>query len=363
MTTTVAADPKHASDLVAAAEQGEAFSEAIRPLNDKEFALFTALIEREAGIHLSEVKKALLVGRLSKRLRELGLRSFMAYYRRVTEDDPAEKTQMIDRICTNETHFFREPRQFEFLVDTVFPEWQARAMAGRRSRRIRVWSAACSTGEEPYTLAMVLLDHFSPQLGWQIEILASDLSTRVLDRASAATYPIERTAEIPEHYLHKYMLKGMRSQEGLMRAGPAIRSLIRFAQVNLVEPSYPVVGTFDLIFCRNILIYFEMATKRRVIDQLLSALEPDGLLFLGHAESLSGLNDRVRSVGPTVYALTERAAVQPRIAAPARPLPAPLTPRATPATLAARRSLARLATAAARPGLGQSRHRRARTLR
>ncbi len=269
-------------------------------ISAKEFAQFQGLIHREAGIYLSEVKQALVVGRLSRRLRELQLGSFGAYYRMV-EADEEERVRMLDCICTNETHFFREPRQFEFLEQQVFPEWAARAASGLMPRRIRVWSAACSTGEEPYSLAMTLLARFPPSSGWNLEILASDLSTRALDRAKAGLWRIDRASEIPQAFLRAFMLRGTGAQEGVMKAGPEIRSLIRFERVNLNQTRYPVRGPFDLVFCRNVLIYFDLASKARVVDRLLNQLAPDGYLFLGHAESLTGLTARVRSVGPTVY--------------------------------------------------------------
>ncbi len=266
-------------------------------ISAKEFALFRDLIHRESGIFLSEAKKALVVGRLGRRLRELGLASLGAYYRLLAEGDEQERVRMLDCICTNETHFFREPRQFEFLEQQVFPEWAARAAP----RRIRAWSAACSTGEEPYSLAMTLLAHFPPSSGWTLEILASDLSTRALDQARAGLWSIDKAREIPERYLKAFMLRGRGRQEGVMKAGPEIRSLVRFQRVNLNQDRYPVAGPFDLVFCRNVLIYFDAASKARVVHRLLDQLAPGGFLFLGHAESLTGVSDGGRSVGPTVY--------------------------------------------------------------
>jgi chemotaxis protein methyltransferase CheR len=274
----------------------------IRPITDREFSLFRELIYKEAGIYLSPIKKPLLMGRLTRRLRELGLQSFEAYYRLVLENGEEERIRLLDAISTNETHFFREPKQFEFLEQRLLPEWSREAELGRRSREIRVWSAGCSTGEEPYSLAMVLLLYFPFTSGWKIEILATDLSTRALDRARKAIWPIEKTKEIPPRYLHPFMLKGTRSQEGKIKAGPEIRSVIQFERLNLNEEVYPASEPFDLIFCRNVLIYFDAESKQRVIDRLLLALSPWGYLFIGHAESLTGLADRVRSVLPTVYA-------------------------------------------------------------
>src|SRR6185369_14070286 len=189
-----------------------------RILTPREFRLFQALIQREAGIHLSEAKKVLVEGRLARRLRDLGL-DFADYYRLV-ESDPRERVHMLDCICTNETHFFREPRQFEFLESQVFPEWRARAEAGRMARRVRVWRAGCSTGEEPYSVAMAFLAAFPPASGWQIDIVATDLSTRVLDRAQAAVWPIDKAKEIPDPYLKAFMLRGTGPEDGRMKAGP-----------------------------------------------------------------------------------------------------------------------------------------------
>jgi chemotaxis protein methyltransferase CheR len=275
----------------------------IPQISDKEFGLFQSLIHREVGIHLNESKKALLVGRLARRLRELGLNSFEDYYSHVVDErGDNEKVLMFDCISTNETQFFREPWQFEFLEHKVFPEWQARADVGLHKRRIRIWSSACSTGEEPYTLAMLLWNHFPPAAGWECEILATDLSTSVLEKAQTAVWPMERAKEIPLSYLHKFMLRGKRTQEGMMKAGPQIRSLIKFQRLNLNEDVYALTGPFDLIFCRNVLIYFTRESKKHVINRLLDYLEPSGYLFLGHAENLHDITDRVRAVIPAVYA-------------------------------------------------------------
>jgi chemotaxis protein methyltransferase CheR len=266
-------------------------------VSDREFQLFQSLVHREAGIWLAPVKKALLVGRLARRLRELGLASYGEYHERVVAD-PAELVRMIDAICTNETHFFREPRHFEHLAERVFPAWRAEADAGLRPRRIQVWSAACSTGEEPYSIAMALLAAFPA--GWDLSVLATDLSTKVLERARAAVWPLERSAPIPPAYLKSFMLRGYGTQEGLMKAGPEIRALVRFDRVNLVGEDWPA-GPFDLVFCRNVLIYFDREAKDRVVDRLLHRLAPRGMLFLGHAESLAGFTGRARAVLPTVY--------------------------------------------------------------
>jgi chemotaxis protein methyltransferase CheR len=282
----------------------------IRPLTDREFTLFQTLIHREAGIYLAPVKKPLLVRRLSSRLRELGLTSFSAYYRLAKQPDHEERIELLDRICTNETHFFREPRQFELLSEGILPAWFEAGEAGRRPRRVRAWSAACSTGEEPYSIAMALLGQLRPEAAapapsplapWHIEVLGTDLSTRALATARQATWPIERSARVPPELRRRFMLKGVRSQAGKVKAGPELRSVVHLERLNLNGDSYPVRGGFDLIFCRNVLIYFDVQSRRRIVDLLVERLMPGGYLFLGHAENLSGRQLGLRGVIPCVY--------------------------------------------------------------
>lgn len=277
------------------------FAIVSQSVTDADFALFQRLIEKATGIYLSTAKKNLLVGRLSRRMRELGLVNLRKYYKRVIAD-PAEFTCMVDCISTNETQFFREPLHFAFLERQVFPRWAAQANAGERRRHIRVWSAGCSTGEEPYSIAMALLHHFPQSAGWKIEVLATDISTRVLARARAGIWPVEKARQIPGVYLKSFMLRGTNSEEGKMKAGTEIQQTVRFERLNLFEEStYPHSVPFDLIFCRNVLIYFQPETKALVIRCLLKCLAPHGYLFVGHSESLNQVSDHIRSVVPTVY--------------------------------------------------------------
>jgi len=276
-------------------------------LTEQEFTLFQRLILREAGIYLSEAKRALLVGRLIRRVRELELPTFGAYYARIAGGDAQELVRLLDAIATNETHFFREPKQFELLEGRVCSEWLVEAAAGRRARRVRVWSAACSTGEEPYSIAMVLLDRLGED--WDVEIVASDLSTKVLDRAAQAVFPMGRADEIPEHYRRRYMLRGIGPEEGNCRAGKAARTPVRFERINLNDDEYPVTGMFDAIFCRNVLIYFDPPSRVRVIERLTRRLVPGGYLFLGHAESAARTATDLRPVMPAVYQRRAVAAV------------------------------------------------------
>lgn len=271
-------------------------------LSEADFANFQRLIEREVGIFLGPAKKDLLIARLARRLHELNLPSFSAYWNYLVSH-AHERTRMIDCICTNETHFFREPVHFEFLEQRVFPEFIARAARGQRPRSIRAWSAGCSTGEEAYSLAMSLLRRFPAGSGWKLSVLATDISTRALSHAMNAGYNPERAAEIPQE-CRAFTLRDRRegcAGKSMVTFGSNVRELVEFATLNLMSPSYMAVGEFDLLFCRNVMIYFKPETRRLIVDRLLRQLRPDGYLFLGHAESLIGMTDRVRSAGPTIY--------------------------------------------------------------
>jgi chemotaxis protein methyltransferase CheR len=289
------------SILISQPGRRDTFAAVAQSITDAEFELFQRLLEKETGIYLSPPKKSLLVGRLSRRLRELGLADLRKYYRRVLSD-PAEQIRMIDCISTNETQFFREPLHFEFLQNQILPQWIAQAEAGKRARKIRVWSAGCSTGEEPYSIAMLLLHHLPPASGWQVEILATDISTRVLTRARAGIWPVKKASQIPAPYLKRFMLRGTGTQQGRMKVGTEIKSVVRFERFNLQDDLGPSVRpAFDVIFCRNVLIYFQPETKAKVVRRLLNHLAPEGFLFVGHSESLNHLCDCVRGVVPTVY--------------------------------------------------------------
>jgi len=270
-------------------------------LAEDDFQLFQALVQREAGIQLTSSKRALLVSRLTARLRALGLDSFGAYYRKVTADEN-ELVHMLDCISTNETSFFREPGQFAFLEGQLFPHWHREAAAGRRRRLVRAWSAGCSTGEEPLSLAMSLLAAFPPSEGFELEVLATDLSTRVLRQARSATFSLDKSLQIPGHHLRRFMRRGIGSQAGRMRASKELRHIVRVERLNLTRDVDPRLGTFDLILCRNVLIYFEQDAKREALRRLLGCLNADGLLLLGHSEALLGATDRLRSVAPSIFA-------------------------------------------------------------
>lgn len=260
-------------------------------ISPQEFARFQALIYKIAGIQMADSKKVLLIGRLTRRLKHYGLNSFGEYYDLVSSPgQEAELQTMVDLLTTNETYFFREPKHFDFLADELLPQ-------AKPGGSFAIWSAACSSGEEPYTLAMVLADKLG-EGPWQIT--ASDISTAVLARAKAGHYPLERSKGIPPEFLKKYCLKGVRSQEGTFLIAPKLRDRIRFMQVNL-NKQLPDVGPFDVIFLRNVMIYFDMETKRQVVANLISKLKPGGYFIVGHSETLNGITDKLQALRPTIY--------------------------------------------------------------
>lgn len=270
-------------------------------LPEPDFIRFRQLIESETGIHLSDAKRGLLVTRLSRRVRDLGMSSLGEYFEHLQRGvDPGERVRMFDAISTNETRFFREPHHFELMAAEIFPRWKALAARGARERRIRIWSAGCSSGEEPYSVAMSLLEAFDPAQ-WDLRVDATDLSTRVLDIARRGEWPARKAADVPEPLLRRYMLRGTRSQEGVMKAGDAIRGIVRFGRQNLMDEPYSMPGHYDIVLCRNVLIYLRQANRVRVVHNLLSHLADGGFFFIGHSETLAGIADGPRAAGPNVY--------------------------------------------------------------
>jgi chemotaxis protein methyltransferase CheR len=266
------------------------------------FQKFQKLIYGETGIWLGNAKTALLCGRLFRRLRELDLDSLETYYERVAGPDQyEERARMIDAITTNETRFFREPRQFQFVVQNLFPRWRVEAEGGLRPRRVRIWSAGCSSGEEPYTVAMLVARYLPAEDGWDVRLLATDISTRMLEKARRGVYPITRSGEIPPDLLQSFMLRGIADREGEMKVKSEIREMIDFRRLNLDQHSDLIEGPFDAIFCRNVLIYFDAASKNRVVANLVRHLMANAHLFVGHAENLSSFSPQLRSLEPTIY--------------------------------------------------------------
>jgi chemotaxis protein methyltransferase CheR len=260
-------------------------------ISNDEFNKFRSFIYDHAGIKLNDEKKALVTSRLSKRLRFHELSTFEQYFDLVAMSPPGGERQMcIDLLTTNETYFFREPKHFEFLEERVLPLWQGQRM-------FRVWSAASSSGEEAYSLAMLLDDQLKTDR-W--EVFGSDISHRILERARRGHYLTDRIEGIPKHYLKTYCLKGIEEQEGTLLIHKTLREKVSFESKNLTKP-LGNIGLFDVIFLRNVMIYFDNETKVKIVAQVVNALRPGGLLFIGHSESITGMNDQLSTVVPTIY--------------------------------------------------------------
>ena len=262
-------------------------------ISDREFAQFQLFIFEAAGITLSNTKKALVCGRLAKRLKHLDLESYGDYFRLISSGKEPDEAQMaIDLLTTNETYFFREPQHFEFMKAELAKDVQY-------AKPMRVWCAAASTGEEPYSIAM-LLEECLGSVGRPWEIVASDISMRVLERAATGHYSTLRTGGIPPHYLRKYCLKGTGEQAGTILVDRKLRQQVQFRQINL-NSALPQLGTFDFVFLRNVLLYFNLQTKREVVGRVLSMLKPGGWLFISHTETLHDISDAVEAVRPATY--------------------------------------------------------------
>lgn len=245
---------------------------------------------RASGIDLPESKRQLIAGRLHGRLKALGLPDYDAYVELLAQpNQAAERQRMIDLLTTNETYFFREPEHFRYLAAEILPKLPRRP--------VRVWCAAASSGEEPYSLAMLLQDKLGDG-GWSL--LASDLSTRVLERASQGLYPLQRTDLLPPEYLKRFCLRGTGDYDGHLLIRRELRDRVRFCQHNLLH-SAADLGQFDIIFLRNVLIYFNGATRQQVIDRVQRQLRPGGWLVIGHSESLQGVQNALQLVRPSVY--------------------------------------------------------------
>ena len=259
-------------------------------LTDTEFGHFQRFIFEIAGITLTKAKKALVSGRLAKRLHACQVNTYGDYFRLLASGEQPQEVQMaVDLLTTNETYFFREPKHFQFLRHYIMSE--------EAPATVRVWSAAGSTGEEAYSIAMLLEDCL-PRQPW--EVVASDISTRVLERARKGHYPMDRLGHFPPGYLQRFCLKGRDEQTGTLLVERSIRSRVRFLQVNL-NASLPRLGLFDVIFLRNVMIYFNNGTKRKVVDRVLNCLKPGGYLFIGHSESLLDVNESLELQAPAIY--------------------------------------------------------------
>jgi chemotaxis protein methyltransferase CheR len=274
-----------------------------KALSDQLFERFSRLVYQECGINLHSGKKELLQARLNKRLRATGFASYREYYDYITSaHNQGEIVHFLDSISTNLTYFFREPKHFEFLERIALPELILNK-TNERSPRIRIWSAGCSTGEEPYSLAMFVLAHLSDPGKWDFKILATDISTRVLQVGIKGAYPKVKVEKVPRDLLKAYFRKQCQQDDDSFVANPLLKDIITFRRLNLKE-NYPFSGPFDFIFCRNVMIYFDKETQQQLVQKMANYLSLGGYMMVGHSESLTGLQHPLTYVQPSVYKKT-----------------------------------------------------------
>ncbi len=270
-------------------------------MSDRDFLRLSRFIYESCGINLPPGKKTMIEGRLRKRLRALGMDSFGRYCEFLFSPSgmQSEHVHMIDVVTTNKTDFFREPEHFDYLSKTVLPELVLSPGATRR--RINVWSAACSTGEEPYTLSMVLAEFAQECSRFDFSVLATDISTVVLEKAALGIYEHERVIPVPMMLRKKYLLKSRHKEKGLVRIAPELRGYVRFRRLNFLDDDYGIDERMDVVFCRNALIYFDRPTQEKFVFRFLEHMRRGGYLFIGHSESLNGMELPLEQTAATVY--------------------------------------------------------------
>lgn len=266
-------------------------------LSQPEFDRLRELVREHTGIALSDAKRQLVYGRLARRLRALKMDSFGEYIDMIEDGDPAELEEFINAVTTNLTSFFREPHHFDYLAAEALRGLVARDTG---AHRLRIWCCAASTGEEPYSIAMVLREAEHLLRGWDVKLLATDLDSAVLATGAAGVYAAERFQGMDPKRMARFFDKGMGPQAGKLRAREELRNLITFRQLNLMQ-DWPLRGPIDAIFCRNVVIYFDKATQRTLFERMASLQRPGDLLFLGHSESLYRVSDRYELIGRTIY--------------------------------------------------------------
>jgi|LSQX01.3.fsa_nt_gb chemotaxis protein methyltransferase CheR len=272
-------------------------------ITEAQFLEISNLVKGLCGINLHEGKKELVRSRLSKRLRSLRLNSYREYLVYLRDDSAAggnELVTLLDTISTNLTSFMRERAHFDYLADQVLPAAAHHQRNSPTPPRLRIWSAGCSTGEEPYTIALTLCEHLPQWNKWDIKILATDLSTRVLKVARQGEYEAQRLASLPAGWRNNYFERPAGSGDKTCRVRPEVRQLVHFARLNLME-AWPMRGPFEVIFCRNVMIYFDKKTQGELVRRFMGLLAPGGTLFIGHSESLTGIEHSFRYVQPTIY--------------------------------------------------------------
>lgn len=268
---------------------------------ERNFQELRQIVRKHTGIHLSEAKRELVYSRLSRRLRRLGLKGFGEYCEMLDSVDETEITEFINAITTNLTSFFREAHHFDYLAEAILPELLERR---KDSRILRIWSAGCSTGEEPYSIAITLQESIPRSENWDVRILATDLDSNVVAQGKEGIYTLERIQGLSQQRMQRWFRKGKGVNQGKIRVVPELREMITFRQLNLMH-EWPMKEPFEIIFCRNVVIYFDKPTQKVLFDRFAGLLDPQGHLFVGHSESLFRVTDRFRLIGKTIY---ERAA-------------------------------------------------------
>jgi chemotaxis protein methyltransferase CheR len=280
---------------MAAVERRAAAREREFAFEEQDFEAISALVKSLTGINLTRQKRELVYGRLAVRLRAMGLRTFREY-RRIVAEDAQEQIRMCNAITTNLTYFFREPHHFEHLRDQVLPALGARA----NPRRLRVWSAGCSSGEEAYSIAMVLLESLPPPHAWNVRVLATDLASDMLETAMAGEYGADRVKGLSEARLQRFFTEHKEHGRSTYVIRPEVRRMVTFRKLNLMQP-LPMSGPLDAVFCRNTVIYFDKDTQRELFARIAPLQRPGDLLYLGHSESLLSVSNDYESIGHTTY--------------------------------------------------------------
>jgi chemotaxis protein methyltransferase CheR len=273
----------------------------IRDLTREEYELFRQLVYKQTGINLGDQKMQLVRARLGKRLRAGNFRSYRAYYEHVKGDKSGRELHyLVDAISTNTTHLFREKQHFDFLAQTL-RDWLADRAWRERQREVRIWSAACSSGEEPHSIAMTAHDALHNAGGVGLKILATDICTAVLEKAKEGIYDAHRVGTVPSPFRHRYFTTIQHKPQPLVQVVPELRRLITFAYLNLMAEKFPFRYPFDLVFCRNVMIYFDRPTQQAVVAKLARHIRPGGYLLIGHSESLNAIKHSLKYVRPTIY--------------------------------------------------------------
>ncbi len=275
---------------------GVNFEDKEFPFKDEDFRFIQELVAERTGIVLTDIKRTMVYSRIARRIRQCGVVDFAEYCDLLKAGDESELVSFTNAITTNLTSFFRESHHFEYLAKTVLPELEK----NKTNKRIRIWSAGCSSGEEPYSIAMTIMDHFKNKSDWDIKILASDLDYEMVEKASCGIYKEDRVTGLDKKHLRNYVKKGKGELSGMVKMEQSLIDMITFKQLNLLH-EWPFKGPFDFMFCRNVVIYFNKDTQRELFDRYANVLSDNSPLFIGHSESLFKVTDRFKSMGQTIY--------------------------------------------------------------